>query len=176
MRQAEDNAVGADGWSTPAVMNSLTEAELVLVRETAPDRLATLDEDELLDLHARIRRARNKKVKVYRRRAAARVEEAGGRGKAYAKNSRRRVKTEIFEDALARVSDAVAAAARASADTLRRERIAEAPPREAKKSTEPRRRTGSQVLDRQPNHAGIPKQRASTRAVGARRQARKDAR
>ena len=39
-----------------AVLNSLTETEGGLVRETEPDALAELDEDELLDLHVRARR------------------------------------------------------------------------------------------------------------------------
>ena len=42
------------------VTNSLTEAELALVRETDRDRLAGLDEDALAELHDRIRRARTK--------------------------------------------------------------------------------------------------------------------
>jgi hypothetical protein len=109
-----------------ALLNSLTEKELLLVRRTDPDQMADLDEDALVDLHTRIRRARNKYVTVYRRNAAARVEKTGGRGKAYAKNSRSRAKAEVFEDALARVSERLAAAARESAVALRAERLAEA--------------------------------------------------
>ena len=63
-----------------AVLNSLTEAEGLLVRETEPDALAGLDEDELLDLHVRVRRARTKYCKLYRRAAAAAVDARGGRG------------------------------------------------------------------------------------------------
>ncbi|WP_250036879.1 hypothetical protein [Paractinoplanes maris] len=164
----------------PGMVNSLTETELLLFREAEPDNLAGLDEDGLLDVHTRIRRARNKHQKVYRRQAAGRVGEVGARGRAYPKNTRSRAKAEVFEDALARVSDAVAGAARASVEALRAERLAEAqqpgnvdppgPPR-------PRNQTrAAQRTDRQPDHAGIPKQRASTRATGARRQARRDSR
>ncbi|MCO8276973.1 hypothetical protein M1L60_40985 [Actinoplanes sp. TRM 88003] len=108
------------------VVNSLTETELALFREAEPENLAGLDEDGLLDVHNRIRRARNKHQKVYRRRAAARVGEIGARGRAFPRNTRRRAKAEVFEDALARVSEAVAAAARASVEALRAERLAEA--------------------------------------------------
>jgi len=55
-----------------SITNSLTEAELALLRETERDRLAGLDEDALAELHDRIRRARTKYVNVYRRTGAAR--------------------------------------------------------------------------------------------------------
>ena len=107
-----------------ALLNSLSEMELPLARATGPEWLDQLGEDELIDLHTRVRRARNKHVKVYRRQAAAQVEQAGGRGKAYPKNSRSRAKAEVFEDALARISQRLAAAARASAAALQAERLA----------------------------------------------------
>jgi hypothetical protein len=164
-----------------ALLNSLTETEQMLVRDTERDRLAELDEDGLVELHTRIRRARNKYVKVYRRRAAARVADVGGRGKAYAKNTRSRAKAEVFEDALARVSERLAAAARASAQALRDERLAEArtagnsaPPRPA--TAQPVEQREPQRSDRRPDHGGLPKRHASTRAAGARRQARRDSR
>jgi len=90
-----------------ALVNSLPEAEQDLVRETEPDRMAELDEDALLKLHKRIRRARNKSVKNYRRQAAAGIEEIGGRGAAHPTNTRARDRAEVFEDALARVSGLV---------------------------------------------------------------------
>src|SRR3990170_4015426 len=97
-----------------ALLGSLTENEQALVRETERDQLADLDEDGLVALHTRVRRARDKYVSVYRRGAAARVDTVGGRGKAYPKASRDRTKAEVFEDALARVSRRLAVAARAS--------------------------------------------------------------
>jgi hypothetical protein len=45
-----------------ALVNSLTERESALVRETQaqPERLAALDEDALVELHTRVRRARDR--------------------------------------------------------------------------------------------------------------------
>jgi hypothetical protein len=161
------------------ITNSLTEAELALVRETDRDRLAGLDEDALADLHDRIRRARTKHVGIYRRTGAATVEVKGGRGVAKERNARNAAKAEVFEDALARVSRALAAAARASATALRAERVAAA---RSERSAGPRRGPGS-------GPAGTPairpravprdaparrKRDASTLATGARRQARRD--
>ena len=60
----------------------LTSAQGDLVRETEPARMATLDEDDLLDLHTRVRRARSKYVKLYRQTGAARVGLKGARGHA----------------------------------------------------------------------------------------------
>jgi hypothetical protein len=156
-----------------ALLNSLAEAELALVREVEPDRLAALDEDALIELHTRVRRARNKHVKVYRRQGAALVGDVGGRGKAGRRNSRRRAKAEVFENALAAVSRQLAAAAQASASVLETERLTEdkavaAPP--------PGTRLTPQRTDRRPQSAELKKRQASTRAKGARRQARKDSR
>ncbi len=47
------------------------ESEQDLIRELVPARLEALDEEELLALHRRVRRARNKHTKNYRRKAAA---------------------------------------------------------------------------------------------------------
>jgi hypothetical protein len=164
-----------------ALLNSLTEAELALVRETETGQLADLDEDGLAELHNRIRRARNKYVGVYRRQAASRVEETGGRGKSYARNVRGRAKAEAFEDALARVSEHLATAARASAELLKAERLAEA--RQARNTAPPAgpapragTRRADQQLDRQPDFTGLHKRHASTKSTGARRQARRDSR
>ena len=89
-----------------APLSSLREDELDLLRETEPERMAGLDEDETLELHTRIRRARTKYVKLYRRRASARVEDLGGRGFARPKNRRNADKAEVFEEALARATSA----------------------------------------------------------------------
>jgi hypothetical protein len=161
-----------------ALLNSLTEAELSLVRETEQARLTGLDEDALVELHTRIRRARNKHVKMYRRRAAARVGDVGGRGEAGPKNTRKRAKAEVFEEALATVSQHLAAAARVSAEALRAERIAE--DRRAPSPPRPKPRPGKalepQRTDRRPDSPDLRKRHASTRAKGARRQARRDSR
>ena len=105
-----------------ALLNSLTESELMLIRETERDQMAGLDEDALVDLHTRIRRARNKYVKLYRREASSRVTEFSSRGVARPKNRRNAGKAELFEDALSRVSRELAAAARRSAAELRTDR------------------------------------------------------
>ena len=163
-----------------ALLNSLTERESALIRETGTERLATLDEDELLELHARVRRARDRQVKIYRRQAATLVPEVGGRGQAHSRNTRNRAKAEVFEDALARVSRQLAAAARKSAAALKAERLAEAR-RDARPPTvRPRApRTGPpapQLIDHRPDSPSLQKRHASTRAEGARRQARRDSR
>ncbi|WP_254549969.1 hypothetical protein [Catellatospora tritici] len=158
-----------------AVENTLTEAEFLLVRDTAVDQLAGLDEDELLDLHARVRRARNKYTGLYRRQGAAKVSTVGGRGKAGEKNTRNRDKAEVFEDALARVSRRLAVVARESAQALKAERLETAraarnaaPPVAARKpAATPRRSQRTQ-----PTPASAPsarKRHAATRATGARR-------
>jgi hypothetical protein len=163
-----------------ALLNSLTETELSLMREADPTRLAELDEDALVELHIRIRRARDKHVKVYRRQAAALVGEAGGRGKAGPRSTRRRAKAEVFEDALATVSRYLGEAAKASAEALRAERLTE----ERQERAVPSARAGHshvaslepQRTDRRPDSPSLRARHASTRATGARRQARRDSR
>jgi hypothetical protein len=162
------------------LVNSLTEAERLLVAETEDAGFADLDEDELLALHDRIRRARTKYVKQYRRGGGAQVAQVGGRGKSYEQNQRARDKAEVFELALSRVSRQVAARARQASEALKRERIAAA-------------RAGSPVPSGEPGPGSTPtavastrrratkttggiKKDASTRSAGARRQAKRDAR
>ena len=99
-----------------ALANSLGKAEKDLLREAEPKRMAELSEDELIDLHKRIRRARNKYAGIYRRQGSAKVRKKGGRGLAKEKNSRNAGRSEVFEDALARVSAQLADVAAASAE------------------------------------------------------------
>jgi hypothetical protein len=160
-----------------SMLHSLSEEEFLLVGETDRTALAALDEDALVELHQRVRRARTKYVKQYRRAASARVEASGGRGKAAPKNRRDAEKAEVFEEALARTSTALAAAARRSAAELRSERIADARAnRGAGPSTTPE--AGDQVqAQRAQTATKTPVERkevASSRAQGARRQARRD--
>ncbi len=155
----------------------LTEPERALVAETQRTAMLALDEDALVDLHDRIRRARTKYVKLYRRQASARVEARGGRGIARPENARNSAKAEVFEDALARVSRRLAVAARDSAAALKAERLAAA------------RGSGGSGPDDKPatgrpaptppviRTAKAParkKREASTLAAGARRQAKRD--
>lgn len=166
-----------------ASLHLLTDAELMLVRETDKAALAALDEDQLVDLHTRIRRARGKYVGQYRRGASARVGDAGGRGKAYGQNQRARDKAEVFEDALARVSTALAAAAKASAAALKAERLEAAraakanPMAAAPVSGNGAVTAGSGSRAKTSTKAPIArKKNASTLATGARRQAKRDSR
>jgi hypothetical protein len=164
-----------------ALLNSLTESELALVRETERDRLTGLDEDGLVALHTRVRRARDKYVKLYRRQAGARVAEAGGRGQARPRNSRDAGKAEVFEDALSRVSRRLGAVARDSAATLKAERLAAARPERSPVTSTSRRRPRNaplvtQASDRRPTSPAVRKRQAATLGAGARRQARRDTR
>jgi hypothetical protein len=163
------------------IVSSLTEPELVIVRATEPSALVDLDEDELLDLHARVRRVRNKYQGQYRRRAAARVSEAGGRGKARLENQRARDKAEVFESSLARVSTALAKAARRAAADLRAERLEAA--RANRGASGPGRSASALApsepvsAQRQPRKsAGQLKRDASDVAIGRRKQAKRDGR
>ncbi|MGD9958254.1 hypothetical protein [Nocardioides sp.] len=164
--------------TSKALLNSLTEQETVLLLETEKDALAGLDEDQLVELHDRIRRARTKYVKQYRRGASASVASSGGRGKAAPRNRRAADKAEVFEEALARVSTSLAAAARRSAAALKTERLEAAraggggpagAPDDADSTPTPRTK-------RAPRTPVEKKNVASSRAQGARRQAKRDAR
>lgn len=163
-----------------ALLNSLTEAERLLVAEAERDATKNLDEDELLELHQRIRRARTKYVKNYRRAAGATVAGAGGRGHSYPRNQRDRDKAELFETVLARVSREVAGAARQAAMELRKERIAAARPAAREGRPAPARAVADPRPDgvrrRANKTTGGMKRDASSRAAGARRQVGRDAR
>ena len=160
----------------------LNDAERLLVDQTGRAELAALDEDAAIELEARIRRARNKYVGQYRRAASAAVAEHGGRGKARPENTRAAMKAEAFEEALSLVSRRVAVLARQSAAQLRAERLAaarqgqgtgapEAPPAAGQKGPAV---TGEPTGDRALRSPALAKRRASTRAAGARRQAKRD--
>ena len=107
-----------------AVWAMLNDTEKALLRETEPSALAGRDEDALAALHDRVRRARNKYSKLYRRRASAQVGADAARGRAHATHARTVVKAEAFEEALAEVSLHLARAARSSAEALKAERLA----------------------------------------------------
>ena len=166
-----------------SIWGMLNDTEKLLLRATERGALTELDEDGLGDLHALVRRARNKYSKLYRRRAGAQVTEDGRRSSAHAQHARTLVKAEAFEEALGRVSSALAKAAKASAAELKAERLAAArsQPVPTKAAATPRRSTPKGVAAR----GGAPaarrnpateKARASTKATGARRQAKRDSR
>jgi hypothetical protein len=158
------------------VMTSLSEPDLGLVRETQRARLLELDEDALLDVHRRVRRARNKHVGIYRRAATDRVEPRGGRGIARPENRRNAERAEVFEDALARVSRRLAVAARDSAAELKAERLDAARkggtgPTKASANSQKALVSSAQKVKKSPARK---KRDASTLAAGARRQAKRD--
>lgn len=165
------------------LLAALTPAERHLVSQTEPAALALLDEDAVADLHDRIRRARNKHTGLYRRGASARVAEKGGRGKARPANAAAAVKAEAFEEALSRVSRRLAVLSRESARALKEERIAAARGEStaAPKASAPSRARGRTVTtkprgDRALRSPAREKNRAGTKAAGARRQAKRDSR
>jgi hypothetical protein len=164
-----------------AVLNSMTEAEQRLVAETSRAALAGLDEEELLDLQSRVRRARSKYVTLYRRNAAGAVVKRGGRGFSYPKNQRDRDKAEVFESALAAVSKQVGVHAARAAAELRASRLAAAGSKGARPRTAPSTLpaadapAASRPRGVKKTTGGVKKD-ASSRAAGARRQAKRDAR
>jgi hypothetical protein len=164
-----------------ATVHSLTNRERALIAETAISHLAALDEDALIALHQRVRRARNKHVQLHRQEVGGQVVAHGSRGMASVPARRSASKAEIFEDALARVSTALAKSARRSAAELRDERLSTA------------RGTGTTSTRTARSHAGsskapvaVPRSRqvppierksvSASKASGARRQAKRDAR
>jgi hypothetical protein len=170
-----------------SLLAALTPDERFLVSQTERDVLAELDEDEVIHLHQRIRRARNKYVGQYRRAASARVSAKGARGKARPANERAALRAEAFEEALARVSRRLGALAQESAKELKAERL------EAARAVRWGVSSGgsgdgvsaeSVDVDQLAGPAGdralrgprAERQRAQTAAAGARRQAKRDSR
>jgi hypothetical protein len=158
----------------------MSSAEQRVVAQASPEAMAGLDEEELLELLARIRRARSKYVTTYRRNAAGAVVKRGGRGFAYPKNQRDRDKAEVFESALAAVTKAVGAQAARAAAELKESRLAAA---RSDGTGPPRGRTADAAMveaPAAPRHRAVRKttgglkKDASSRAAGARRQAKRD--
>jgi hypothetical protein len=83
---------------------NLTQQEDSLIGESHPDALQRMDEKQLKDLLTRLRAAREKNFNLLRRQGAARVQAEGARGAAQPANERRGEKVEVFDEALARVS------------------------------------------------------------------------
>ncbi|WP_247828978.1 hypothetical protein [Arthrobacter antioxidans] len=158
----------------------LKRNERALIRELEPERLALLDEDGLLALHKRVRRARNKHTTSYRRKAAGKVPEAGGRGAAARASDKSRGRAYVFEEALSIVSAELARVAHDAAEALKDERLERA---RAGRSTGPTPDTDGSMLEsstgRTRSHTkttGGVKRDASSRSKGARRQATRDSR
>ena len=162
----------------------LSTADLQLLRQTEPKRLGGCDEEELVALHRRVRRARNKYSKLHRRQASARVTADRSRGLASRSNQRSAAKAEVFEDALARVSRSLASAARQRARELRDERLEAARSvkgaRSRSKGMSGKQRSGTDAggSSRAKKKQRTPERKraaASSRASTKRRQAKRDA-
>lgn len=174
---------GHDREVNPTELHTLFSAkEQTLLVATESARLADLSEDELDELLTLVRRARNKYTKLYRRQSADLVVASSSRRGTSTSNQRTKRKAEIFEDALARVARSLAAAASATAKELKRERLDAA---RAAKGTPAIAQAGSHGSSapsptRAPRKAKGPNtsrsQRASTKAKGARSQAKRDSR
>jgi hypothetical protein len=132
----------------------LNDAERLLVAQTERAELAALDEDAAIEFEGRIRRVRNKYVGQYRRAASARVAEEGGRGKARPENQRALMKAEAFEEAQGRGPDTGSAPG----------------------ATRTVRPATAEPGDRAPRSPATEMRRATTRAAGARQQAKRDSR
>ena len=159
------------------LLGALNGQERDLLRETEPARMDELDEDQLIRLHSRIRRARKKHQKNYRRQASAGVEEHGGRGVSRPKNTQAAQKAEVFEDALARVSGLLQRRAAEAAEALKQERLSAA---RANRSTGPGTDSpsgggvGPGEARSHTQTTGGAKRDASSQAQGAARQAKSD--
>ena len=104
----------------------LNQAERLLWDEAERPALALLDEDGTVDLLMRIRRARNRYTRQYRREASQRVGETSGRGAARPQNTKSAAGAEVIEEALSRVSRHLAGLSNQAAAELRAKRIAAA--------------------------------------------------
>ncbi|PHV65942.1 hypothetical protein [Williamsia muralis] len=161
------------------VLKSLSEDEYRLVRETKRKQLTDLDEDSLIALHVRTRRARNKHVKNYRQAAAQSVRAKGGRGAARPATKHNAAKAEAFEAALARVSRQLGVVAKRSAAELKKERLSNAKG-EGTSFSGPADGKGTVIsegttrADKTRKSPGRKKIAASSKAAGKRRQAKKD--
>lgn len=165
-----------------ALLQYLSDAERRLISLTENRELAALDEDAAIDLHDKVRRARNKARSQYRRPAARTVSTAGGRGKARDGGNKNALRVEAFEEALARVSRRVAVLSKQAANELKNERLAAATAAKSgqKPPTQGRPTRSATPTSRAPKRttrtASATKNRADLAARGTRRQAKRDAR
>jgi hypothetical protein len=102
-----------------ASLNALGEKDRLVLAKTEPNKLAGMTENDLLGLHRLVRKRRNKLRSVYRRGGAKKVKKA----KIKQQNQRNADRLELFEEALERVSRALADAAARSAAELRGRRL-----------------------------------------------------
>ncbi len=169
----------------PTELHTLfSSKEQTLLVATERARLKEMGEDDLDELLTLVRRARNKYTKLYRRQSADLVAAKSSRAGTSTSNQRTKRKAEIFEDALARVATALGAAARATSNELKQERLAAASaakgtPAVARGHSSKPGITGDQpATSRGGNKGGAASKsrRASSNAQGSRRQAKRDSR
>jgi hypothetical protein len=166
----------------PTELHLFSAAEQTLLVQTERARIVDLSEDDLDELFTRVRRARTKYTKLYRRQSGDLVAAKSSRAGTSTSNQRTKRKAEIFEDALARVATALGAAARATAKELKNERLAAA--KAAKGSpvsksgvTTATSDTAKKTGGRAPSgRAASASRQASHAASGQRSQARRDSR
>lgn len=103
-----------------ASLNALGEKDRLLLARTEPHKLARMSEQDLLGLHRLVRKRRNKLRSVYRRGGAKKAKKGK---RARAQHQRNADRLELFEEALERVSRALADAAARSAAELRDRRL-----------------------------------------------------
>jgi len=169
---------------TDLALFSANDQKLLLATE--PAQLAVMSEDELGDLLTLVRRARNKYTGLHRKKAGATAAKAGARGAAQSQNLRTVRQAEVFEDALARVSGALATAARKSSASLKTDRIAmakaapaptKAAPKPATSTLRPAQTKASTAKGRgvvPKSGTTAPAQRGANKVQGAKRQAKRD--
>lgn len=165
-----------------SIMEELTgilkDQELDLIREVEAERMELLDEDELLALHKRVRRARKKHTKNYRRGAAAGVVEEGARGTARPHHGKAAQRAEVFEEALSRVSNRLAVLAQETYESLKTERLERARAGKSSGPSDPTiQETGGVGPGRTSKHQtspGAKKAQSSSQAANAQRQAKRD--
>ncbi|MGE0306171.1 MAG: hypothetical protein AB7Q27_10455 [Acidimicrobiia bacterium] len=169
----------------PTELHALfSDKEQTLLVATERARLTGLTEDDLDELLTAVRRARNKYTKLYRRQSSDLVAANSSRAGTSTSNQRTKRKAEIFEDALARVASALAAAARATSNTLKQERLAAASAAKGTPASAIARSSKSGIAGDQSAHgrggnkggAASKARRASNAAAGSRRQAKRDSR
>lgn len=102
-----------------ASLNALGDKDRLLLVRTEPAKLERMSEDKLLDLHRLIRKRRNRYRSVYRRKGTNKA----NKGKGRQTDQRNADRLEFFEEALDRVSRALADAAARSAAELRDRRL-----------------------------------------------------
>jgi hypothetical protein len=160
----------------------LNSTEQAIIRLIESKRFGKLDEDALIDLHTRTRRARTKYRTLQRRRGAKKVPKTGSRAVATKATRRTALKAELFEDALATVSARLGKVAAANAKALRAERLAEA--RAVKKANakkaaarkKPAARRKTAPARKKARTAASKRRAATARAATRRKQAKRDGR